>query len=173
MLCCVGLLGGVAVGQYLGGPWTVVAPAAGFAIGFAADMKFMKGMHHGGGQQPPAAARESESKTQDELSEVKPAQRAARTVDPRHLHQGGIAMRFLILSLLLAAVAVGVAACGERPQTALYENGKYRGKTDARPWDNAPPGYGAERWAKGDEQSWDAQIRTRHSGQNEYRRIGH
>ena len=49
MLCCVGLIGGFAVGQSLGGPWTVIAPAAGFGIGFVADMKFMKGMHGGGG----------------------------------------------------------------------------------------------------------------------------
>ncbi len=39
MLCCVGLLAGAAAGQYLGGPWTYVAPAAGFAIGLAADIK--------------------------------------------------------------------------------------------------------------------------------------
>jgi hypothetical protein len=45
MLCCLGLFGGLAVGQSLGGPWTVVAPAAGFAVGLAADMKLMKGMH--------------------------------------------------------------------------------------------------------------------------------
>lgn len=45
MLCCVGLIGGMAVGQSLGGPWTVIAPAAGFGIGLVADMKFMKGMH--------------------------------------------------------------------------------------------------------------------------------
>ena len=51
MLCCVGLIGGMAVGQYLGGPWTVIAPAAGFGIGLIADMKFMKGMHGKGGRQ--------------------------------------------------------------------------------------------------------------------------
>lgn len=45
MLCCVGLFGGFAVGQYLGGPWTVIAPAAGFGVGLLADMKLMKGMH--------------------------------------------------------------------------------------------------------------------------------
>lgn len=45
MLCCVGLIGGMAVGQALGGPWTYVAPAVGFGIGLAGDMKFMKGMH--------------------------------------------------------------------------------------------------------------------------------
>jgi len=50
MLCCVGLIGGMAVGQYLGGPWTVIAPAAGFGIGLVADMKFMKGFHKKGDQ---------------------------------------------------------------------------------------------------------------------------
>ena len=45
MLCCVGLFGGLAVGQMLGGPWTIIAPAAGFGIGFLADMKLMKGLH--------------------------------------------------------------------------------------------------------------------------------
>ena len=43
MLCCVGLIGGMAVGQSLGGPWTYIAPAAGFGIGLVADMKFMHG----------------------------------------------------------------------------------------------------------------------------------
>jgi hypothetical protein len=46
MLCCAGLIGGMVVGQYLGGPWTFVAPAAGFGIGLLVDMKLMKG-HHG------------------------------------------------------------------------------------------------------------------------------
>ena len=45
MLCCVGLIAGAAVGQSLGGPWTVIAPAAGFGIGLVADMKFMHGHH--------------------------------------------------------------------------------------------------------------------------------
>ena len=48
MLCCVGLIGGIAVGQLLGGPWTYIAPAAGFGIGLVADMKFMHGMHKQG-----------------------------------------------------------------------------------------------------------------------------
>ena len=45
MLCCVGLLGGLYVGQSLGGHWTITAPAVGFALGFYGDMKFMHGMH--------------------------------------------------------------------------------------------------------------------------------
>jgi len=51
MLCCVGLIGGMAVGQSLGGPWTYIAPAAGFGIGLVADMKFMHGMQKKGDQQ--------------------------------------------------------------------------------------------------------------------------
>lgn len=57
MLCCVGLIGGMAVGQSLGGPWAVIAPAAGFGIGLLADMKFMKGMHGKGHRQDTAPAR--------------------------------------------------------------------------------------------------------------------
>lgn len=45
MLCCVGLLGGLYVGQSLGGHWTVTAPAVGFGLGLYGDMKFMRGMH--------------------------------------------------------------------------------------------------------------------------------
>jgi hypothetical protein len=45
MLCCAGLIGGFYVGQSLGGPWTVIAPAAGFGVGLLADMKFMHKMH--------------------------------------------------------------------------------------------------------------------------------
>ncbi len=46
MLCCAGLIGGTYVGQSLGGPWTVIAPAAGFGIGLMADMKYMHKMHN-------------------------------------------------------------------------------------------------------------------------------
>ncbi len=58
MLCCAGLIGGMAVGQYLGGPWTFVAPAAGFGLGLMADMKFMKGHHHGAHHDAPAPPKE-------------------------------------------------------------------------------------------------------------------
>ncbi len=43
MLCCVGLLGGYAVGQSLGGHWVFTAPVVGFGVGFYGDMKFMHG----------------------------------------------------------------------------------------------------------------------------------
>ena len=61
MLSCVGLIGGMAVGQSLGGPWTYIAPAAGFAIGLLADMKFMHGMHKKGVQQHAVIRPESDA----------------------------------------------------------------------------------------------------------------
>ncbi len=45
MLCCIGLIGGMAVGQSLGGHWTFTAPAVGFGLGLYGDMKFMHGKH--------------------------------------------------------------------------------------------------------------------------------
>lgn len=46
MLCCLGLVGGFAAGQYLGGVWTFLGPIAGFGLGLIGDMKFMKGHKH-------------------------------------------------------------------------------------------------------------------------------
>jgi|GEM_PF-1618840 len=43
MLCCIGLFGGIAVGNSLGGHWTFTAPAIGFGLGFYGDMKLMHG----------------------------------------------------------------------------------------------------------------------------------
>ncbi|MEM2911663.1 MAG: YHS domain-containing protein [Candidatus Bathyarchaeia archaeon] len=47
MLCCLGLFAGVAIGSYLGGPWTIIAPAMGFGLGLIGDMKLMRGSHKG------------------------------------------------------------------------------------------------------------------------------
>ena len=41
MLCCLGLFGGLALGSFLGGPWSVIAPIAGFGLGLIADVKLM------------------------------------------------------------------------------------------------------------------------------------
>lgn len=48
MICCVGLFAGFYTGQYLGGPWLVIAPAIGFAVGLLADMKLMQRLHKAG-----------------------------------------------------------------------------------------------------------------------------
>ena len=41
-MCCAGLLTGLAVGQVIGGPWTLLGPGIGFALGLLADTKIIK-----------------------------------------------------------------------------------------------------------------------------------
>jgi ABC-type glycerol-3-phosphate transport system substrate-binding protein len=79
-----------------------------------------------------------------------------------------------ISSLVIAAfaLALGLAACGERDQVVVYKEGKYQGKPDAPPWDNEPLALtGSGTWTKGDRASWEEQIRSRQMGQHEDRRI--
>jgi len=77
-----------------------------------------------------------------------------------------------VAAAVLAGVAVlGLAACGEAEQVVIYKQGKYQGKADTKPWDNAPLAYGGNDWTQGDKASWEKQINTRNLGQNEYRRI--
>lgn len=82
-------------------------------------------------------------------------------------------MKRILALAIAAAFAGGLAGCSEREQTALYKDGKYRGKPDTRPWDNTPPAYGSESWKQGDHGTWENQVRARSAAQNENRRIGH
>ncbi len=70
-------------------------------------------------------------------------------------------MNTVRIALLLLAAA-GLAGCGEKPQVASYEEGRYQGKTDTRPWDAAA--------FKGDKQAWEGALRQRAQKQNEYQR---
>ena len=74
-------------------------------------------------------------------------------------------MRRVFVSLLLAAGigAFGLAGCGERSQTAHYEDGRYRGKADTPPYQAAP--------FNGDVQKYHSALRDRAQHQNEYNRI--
>jgi hypothetical protein len=76
-------------------------------------------------------------------------------------------------ALLCAAVLAALLAsgCGESPQVTVYKQGKYQGKPDTQPWDNAPLAYGGPKWNKGDRASWESEINTRIQGQNEDIRI--
>lgn len=69
----------------------------------------------------------------------------------------------------LASVLVG---CGEQKQlgqATTYKQGKYQGKPDARPFDAAPGAYSSgAQWTAGDKTSWEAAIKQRQQGQNEY-----
>jgi len=62
-----------------------------------------------------------------------------------------------------AAFALGVAGCGEKPEVTVYQQGKYQGKPDSLPWNNAQ--------FKDDRQAWEKAIKARNSGQDEYARI--
>ncbi|MGD9834402.1 MAG: hypothetical protein AB7U92_16775 [Piscinibacter sp.] len=66
--------------------------------------------------------------------------------------------------VFVAALAAALAACGEKPQTAATK------KSDGKPWEGAQNGFVAQGWKAGDQGSWDAQMRTRAQGQNEYSR---
>ncbi len=64
----------------------------------------------------------------------------------------------------LAACSLLLAACGDKPQTVSKK------KADAAAWEGASPAYNDKGWKPGDESSWEAQIRNRAQGQNEYTR---
>jgi hypothetical protein len=71
--------------------------------------------------------------------------------------------------LMTVAIAVPVAGCGEKAQTAGQSSVK---KSDAKAWQGAPNDpYTASGWKAGDKDSWEAQLKTRaQQGQNEYNR---
>jgi len=72
---------------------------------------------------------------------------------------------------LAGAALLGLTACGEAEQVVVYKQGKYQGKPDTNPWNNAPLAYGDTTWKKGDKASWENEVNTRTQSQNEYRRI--
>ncbi|NMG74613.1 hypothetical protein [Aromatoleum diolicum] len=69
-------------------------------------------------------------------------------------------IRYMLAASLAASLLAG---CGEQPQVAKYEDGKYSGKADTRPWE-----AGA---FKGDKGAWEQAMRNRVRGQNEYKRV--
>ncbi len=82
-------------------------------------------------------------------------------------------MRPMLSMLCVAALLAGLAGCGEREQVVVYEQGKYQGKTDTRPWENDPSNslYTSSKWSKGDKASWENALKSRNQGQNEYARV--
>jgi hypothetical protein len=68
--------------------------------------------------------------------------------------------------IALLALAIGLAACSEKPQTATAR------KADAAPSQGAAAAYTVQGWKAGDATSWDTHIKARTQGQNEYTRTG-
>jgi hypothetical protein len=71
-------------------------------------------------------------------------------------------MKLFAVIALAGAVAVGLSACGERPQVVSYKQGAYQGKPDTPPYANAPFNNNKEEWERA--------IRIRNQGQTEYKR---
>ena len=77
-----------------------------------------------------------------------------------------------LVALLVAACAL--AACSEREQVVEPQSEKrYQGKVDSKPWDNAPLAaeFRGGEWKKGDQASWEEQIKRRQLAQHEHKRI--
>ncbi|GAB3476703.1 hypothetical protein GCM10011496_10050 [Polaromonas eurypsychrophila] len=71
--------------------------------------------------------------------------------------------------VLIAAAALGLAACGDKPQTSAGV------KSDVPAFQSVTgPGnaYNEPGWKAGDKTAWEQQLKTRlQSGQNEYNRV--
>ncbi|MBK5104937.1 MAG: hypothetical protein JJE42_11875 [Burkholderiales bacterium] len=85
-----------------------------------------------------------------------------------------ISARKLVVAIAALAATAGLTGCGETEQVIMYQQGKYQGKPDTRPWDNDPGAglYTTSTWTKGDKSSWEAALKSRSQSQNEYVRIG-
>ncbi|MES2960239.1 MAG: hypothetical protein V4792_18775 [Pseudomonadota bacterium] len=68
-------------------------------------------------------------------------------------------------TIALLMMALGGAGCGEKAQTATAAK-----KADAKAWESASSTYAAPDWKGGDQAAWEAQMRIRAQGQNEYSR---
>ncbi|MDP1690882.1 MAG: hypothetical protein Q8L49_02790 [Burkholderiaceae bacterium] len=68
-------------------------------------------------------------------------------------------------TMALAVLALVAAGCAEKAQTATASK-----KVDAKAWESASSPYAAADWKGGDQAAWEAQMRTRAQGQNEYSR---
>ncbi len=72
-------------------------------------------------------------------------------------------MRIALLACAVVA-GLGLSACSEKPQTNTQR------KADSRAYQGPDDGYMAPGWKIGDEASWEAQMKARAQGQNEYAR---
>lgn len=78
---------------------------------------------------------------------------------------------FACLTVLL--FVFGLSGCGEADQVVVYKQGKYSGKPDNQPWNNEPLAqeFRGGVWKKGDQKSWEEQIKNRQLAQHEHKRI--
>ena len=81
------------------------------------------------------------------------------------------ARKIVIAGASLIAVAA-MTGCGEKEQVVVYQQGKYQGKTDTKPWENDPGAslYTTSKWKAGDKSGWETALKSRNQNQNEYTR---
>lgn len=79
--------------------------------------------------------------------------------------------KFVITGAALVALA-GVTGCGEKEQVVVYQQGKYQGKSDTKPWENDPGASlnTTSKWKAGDKTGWETALKSRTQNQNEYTR---
>ena len=83
-------------------------------------------------------------------------------------------MRGLLAAIASVTLAAGLIGCGEPDQSVVhYQQGKYQGSRDTKPWDSAPlpAEFRGGTWTKGDQKSWEEQIKNRQLVQHEHKRI--
>ena len=66
------------------------------------------------------------------------------------------------VTVLLGALLLCLAGCGERPQVANFKQGTYQGKPGTPPYQGPP--------FNGDKAAWERAMATRAQTQNEYKR---
>ena len=82
------------------------------------------------------------------------------------------ARRLVLAGAALIAVAA-MTGCGEKEQVVVYQQGKYQGKSDTKPWENDPAAslYTTSKWKAGDKSGWETALKSRNQNQNEYTRV--
>ena len=69
-------------------------------------------------------------------------------------------------TVVLCALAWGLVACGEKPQTTTTR------KADDKAWDATQTQHMVAGFKQGDKAAWEQQLKARAQSQNEYNRTG-
>lgn len=80
-------------------------------------------------------------------------------------------LRTVATAVATAALALGLAACGEKPQTIGEKTAGTTVTRDTKPWQGDPLPTQAQ-FTRGDKASWENALKTRMQAQNEYIRVG-
>jgi hypothetical protein len=71
--------------------------------------------------------------------------------------------RLWLAGAAVALPIVALSGCGESTDVTVFKKGEYQGRQDTLPWGGEP--------FKGDKAAWEAALRARNKGQDEYARL--